>query len=1025
MPSSPSKIPKPGKLIPNEERPYQLKLWIPKAAFGTVKSHVDSGIIQARGRAECKVVHIPQAPNELPTFPLVFESNDLGFLVVNLKQMWASRKNVTLAWPTSDSHSFLKLLRVTADALDKALLKRYEGDSRVKFNLLPASEDCTVGSLSFAVLRITYNGAPDSRLVSAMEKLESAAVGTATPPNSAAAIARQESRSRPLPKVVRDKQNWAKKDGKYLFSDEQLNEWKSHNNKKKWPAPYHALGRDAEVLILWDLENVSLVLPHEQGLRPHDQYSLLLATFGEALGTDHVKLHVVVSKHKLNAYGPVVKSEIEQLYPKVSLRIVQGIIRKGVEGGKTEIADLALLDELNSFINRAKRGDAIVLISGDADFLSAAQSAKTKSINFYLLCPSDMDEGAVPLKGPGPLAKTSRRLYEAAHWAVPYSVFVSLHKDYLIKKRGLKLAGPPKTKATKKKDQKASTEKDREAEEKRWRIKQAKCYKQHIEDEKEQTKLDMLLIIDATSSMKPYIDRVKKAITNEMVDEINRRFPHSTGNIRYGVLGYRDIGDAKQGQRQFEKLPFTPDVEEVGNFLDKLEAVGGYDYAEDVVGAIAEAATFEWEQPNRGIFHVCDAPGHGEAFHDCGKDDDHYYSAPPPGREDPEVEARRALKMLRYPLKGPSGATGRGVQRYMFCHLNKRNCAKMTGRFKQILKEEALDNNMEGSPWMVESEVMVDLNISHGSQPSKPTKLRLDDLVGRLIGAMTATIGSSMSQATLTRVQSKRVKSKEYMTDTEATPTIPEGDEEPEPEPAPSGEVVEKAPDKERIYVWADMDSREEREKRSKDLARFKRMFRRMNNRDDCTNCQVTVSKAPAYQNFQDIMFDIDDSTETTTEVKKPTKDGQMELLIRSEVSGTGGGRAQPGSVDASDVAPRSSRWEVDQGYHVAPPPRPHLAGPRGVAGHFQGRVPGAGDGKDDRDGPCGAHGRARQAPPYEQGKAHRGAQGVQDHGAGREFGAALQEGDSGPRRRPVRGQGVQPGCGGGQGQTPGRHEGG
>lgn len=92
------------------------------------------------------------------------------------------------------------------------------------------------------------------------------------------------------------------------------------------------------------------------------------------------------------------------------------------------------------------------------------------------------------------------------------------------------------------------------------------------------------------------IRSIKDALSNKMVHEIVLRYPSSRGNVRYGVLAYRDVQDEKQ----FERLDFTTNTEAVVNFLSDLRAKGGKDYAEDVLGAMLDASkSFNWQMPNR------------------------------------------------------------------------------------------------------------------------------------------------------------------------------------------------------------------------------------------------------------------------------------------------------------------------------------------------------------------------------------------------------------------------------------------
>lgn len=88
---------------------------------------------------------------------------------------------------------------------------------------------------------------------------------------------------------------------------------------------------------------------------------------------------------------------------------------------------------------------------------------------------------------------------------------------------------------------------------------------------------------------------IKEAIGSDLTVEIQTRYRTAAGNVRYGVLVYRDIGDEKQ----YEMLDFTPDPGAVVDFLATVIAKGGSDYTEDVIGAMLKAAEMGWAQKNK------------------------------------------------------------------------------------------------------------------------------------------------------------------------------------------------------------------------------------------------------------------------------------------------------------------------------------------------------------------------------------------------------------------------------------------
>jgi hypothetical protein len=127
--------------------------------------------------------------------------------------------------------------------------------------------------------------------------------------------------------------------------------------------------------------------------------------------------------------------------------------------------------------------------------------------------------------------------------------------------------------------------------------------------------MDLLFIIDATGSMGPIIEAVKKHI-HEIVRKIQqeRSIP-----IRLGVVAYRDYYD----EDPTEILLFTEDVNRFEVFLKQLAARGGDDDAEDVFTGWERAASMDWKSPVRMIVHLADAPCHGIKYHFASVSD-HY-----------------------------------------------------------------------------------------------------------------------------------------------------------------------------------------------------------------------------------------------------------------------------------------------------------------------------------------------------------------------------------------------------------------
>uniref|UniRef100_A0A0G4F0N5 VWFA domain-containing protein n=1 Tax=Chromera velia CCMP2878 TaxID=1169474 RepID=A0A0G4F0N5_9ALVE len=142
-------------------------------------------------------------------------------------------------------------------------------------------------------------------------------------------------------------------------------------------------------------------------------------------------------------------------------------------------------------------------------------------------------------------------------------------------------------------------------------------YAHYMGQAAEKTKVDLLVVIDATASMQPWIDAVKSTVS-----EIFRKAASldDAYDLRFGILAYRDVHD---GQGHFQSYDFTTRPEELETFLHRLRASGGGDLCEDVMGALVKAfhpdcTPFTWrDDPSvtKTLIHILDAPAHGRQFH--------------------------------------------------------------------------------------------------------------------------------------------------------------------------------------------------------------------------------------------------------------------------------------------------------------------------------------------------------------------------------------------------------------------------
>jgi len=126
--------------------------------------------------------------------------------------------------------------------------------------------------------------------------------------------------------------------------------------------------------------------------------------------------------------------------------------------------------------------------------------------------------------------------------------------------------------------------------------------------------VDLVFLVDCTSSMGPHIEAVKKNIK-----DIVRQIMRTNGNlkIRLAMVGYRDFCDGKD---RLETLDFVSSVDSFEHFVNKLVAKGGGDTPEDMAGAFEKALHLSWKNPTRVVFLIADAPCHGTQFHSYSDD---------------------------------------------------------------------------------------------------------------------------------------------------------------------------------------------------------------------------------------------------------------------------------------------------------------------------------------------------------------------------------------------------------------------
>lgn len=132
-----------------------------------------------------------------------------------------------------------------------------------------------------------------------------------------------------------------------------------------------------------------------------------------------------------------------------------------------------------------------------------------------------------------------------------------------------------------------------------------------------QTRLDILFIIDTTNSINTYLDDIKNNF-NYMINEIYNNCP--TSSIYIGFIGYSDFSELDFGI-QYIDIDFIDKKEDIHEQIKELKPKGGGDEAEDLCGALDLALKKSWEGLSRFAIIATDAPCHGKEFHSSDVED--------------------------------------------------------------------------------------------------------------------------------------------------------------------------------------------------------------------------------------------------------------------------------------------------------------------------------------------------------------------------------------------------------------------
>jgi hypothetical protein len=129
--------------------------------------------------------------------------------------------------------------------------------------------------------------------------------------------------------------------------------------------------------------------------------------------------------------------------------------------------------------------------------------------------------------------------------------------------------------------------------------------------------VDLCIIMDCTGSMAAWIDACRDTLIAAL-DALRAKFPRAS--FRAAFVGYRDHCDAPE---RFVLHPLNENVDALIASIRAVRAQGGGDTPEDVAGGLQHALALDWRGDVRLALLCCDAPAHGEKYHDPMMDDSH------------------------------------------------------------------------------------------------------------------------------------------------------------------------------------------------------------------------------------------------------------------------------------------------------------------------------------------------------------------------------------------------------------------
>jgi hypothetical protein len=197
-------------------------------------------------------------------------------------------------------------------------------------------------------------------------------------------------------------------------------------------------------------------------------------------------------------------------------------------------------------------------------------------------------------------------------------------------------------------------------------------------------KIDICFVLDCTASMGPWIAEAKKK-TVEMVEDIRKA--HEDASVNVAFIGYRDYGDAVKIIDVDFRSP-----EAAQQAIQRIEAEGGDDDAEDVAMALFTVLHLNWTGDMKFVVHITDAPAHGTQFHTVALSD-RFPLGDPEGRDPRDSVEKFSFLNINYTFVKISRDTDMMIREF-------ERCYKQGGTFKvlDLLPQTKKQRRSTGDP---------------------------------------------------------------------------------------------------------------------------------------------------------------------------------------------------------------------------------------------------------------------------------------------------------------------------------------